>query len=224
MELVRPCPDVIDRRPTVLPTGRRAVDALLPGGGLPRGKLVEVAGARTSGKTSLALVASAAAAARGERVAWIDGPAELYLPAAAALGMDLDRLLVVRPGLASAARAAEIAARSRAFSLVVVDLPAGQRIEERTAARLRAAARDSAATIVVLAGRPGAVAQPSLALETWARRAGGGRAVVVSVRREGATRSVDVLFGPIDRYLPPEAARELASIDLELAPPRRNVG
>src|SRR5687768_6681558 len=206
MELVRPCLDVIE--PTaaataraaaaaVLPTGRQVVDAMLPGGGLPCGKLVELAGLRSSGKTTLALVAAAAATARGERVAWIEGAAELYPPAAAALGVDLDRLLVVRPGLAAVARAAEIAARSRAFSLVVADLPAGQRIEGRTSARLRAAARDSSAAMLVLADRAGAVAQASLALEAAARPTGGGRAVIVSLRLGGGARSVDVLFGSI---------------------------
>jgi hypothetical protein len=169
-------------------------------------------------------VAAAAATVAGERVAWIEGGVELYPPAAASLGVRLDRLLIVRPGLAAVARAAETAARTRAFALVVADLPPGQRIDERTASRLRAAARDAGVVMLVLTTTPGAVAQPSLSLATSARRAGGGRAVALSVRRDGGTRSVDLLFGPVDRYLPIDAERALASVDLELAPGRRNVG
>src|SRR6266508_1526016 len=80
-----------------VPSGWEDVDALL-GGGLPRGRLSEIAGARSSGKTSLALASAARAGAAKQLVAWIDGPGELYPPVAAAQGVDLERLLIVKSG------------------------------------------------------------------------------------------------------------------------------
>lgn len=89
------------RREGVVPCGIPGIDALLPGGGFPRGALAELAGGRASGKTAVAL-AVFAALAPGDLAAYVDGRGELYPPAAAARGVDLARLLVVRP-LAAAA-------------------------------------------------------------------------------------------------------------------------
>jgi protein ImuA len=92
----------IERRPArregFLPTGRPEVDALLPGGGFPRGALVDLAGGPASGKTGLALAALREAQAEGGLAAFVDGRGELYPPAAVVLGVDLARLLIVRPG------------------------------------------------------------------------------------------------------------------------------
>jgi len=111
-----------------VPSGRVAIDALLPGGGFPRGALAELRGGLASGKTAVAL--SALAAAMGERGlgAFVDGRGELYPPAAAALGVDLDRLLVVRPASGPGEPwpglwAAEALLGSGAFEAVVVDVP-----------------------------------------------------------------------------------------------------
>src|SRR6185436_9737731 len=79
-----------------LPTGSARLDALL-GGGWPRGRIVEVAGSWSSGKTSLLFASMAEVTRRRQLCAWIDARGELYPPSAAALGVDLDRLLVVRP-------------------------------------------------------------------------------------------------------------------------------
>ena len=127
----------IERRPSTrggcVPSGRTEVDALLPGRGFPRGALSELAGGHASGKTAIAL--SALAAAMGDRGlgAFIDGRGELYPPAAAALGVELARLLVVRPfgppgtrqRLSTALWAAEAILASGAFEGLVIDLPAG---------------------------------------------------------------------------------------------------
>jgi protein ImuA len=109
-------------------SGRAAIDALLPGGGFPHGALVELCGGPASGKTAVAL--SALAAAMGERGlgAFVDGRGELYPPAAAALGVDLDRLLVVRPVAGPGEPwpglwAAEALLGSGAFEAVAVDVP-----------------------------------------------------------------------------------------------------
>src|SRR5262245_261916 len=79
-----------------VPTGFPSVDALL-GGGLPRGRVTEIVGAASSGKTTLALSAAALVTGGGRLVAYVDARRELYPPSAAALGVDLERLLVVRP-------------------------------------------------------------------------------------------------------------------------------
>ncbi|HEY6101569.1 MAG TPA: hypothetical protein VIW03_19175 [Anaeromyxobacter sp.] len=86
------------RRDGFVACGLAGVDAVLPGGGFPRGALTELAGGPASGKTAVAL-ALFASLAPGELAAYVDGRAELYPPAAAARGVDLARLLVVRPVL-----------------------------------------------------------------------------------------------------------------------------
>src|SRR6187551_3174506 len=65
-------------------------------GGLPRGQLSEVVGARSSGRTTLVLQCLAAATARGEIAALIDTCDRLDVTTAVAAGVDLDRLLWVR--------------------------------------------------------------------------------------------------------------------------------
>ncbi|MCY1047471.1 recombinase RecA [Corallococcus sp. bb12-1] len=111
---------------SVLRTGVDAVDALLPMGGLPLGHSVELCGEAASGRTSLALRAVAAAHREQRLCAWVDGPRELYPPAASSLGVDLERLLVVRPRLfAQRVWSAVQLARSGAFTCVVVDLTHG---------------------------------------------------------------------------------------------------
>jgi protein ImuA len=118
----------IERRPprrvAFESTGLPEVDELLPGGGFPRGALSEIAGGPGSGKTALCLAAMARAM-RGEGLAaFVDGRGELYPPAAVALGVDLSRLLVVRPGEAlTGLWSAEALLASGAFEAVAVDLP-----------------------------------------------------------------------------------------------------
>ena len=143
---------------TVLPSGFEAFDSLLPGGGLPSGRVVELCGEPASGKTTLCLMTLAAATRRGELVAYVDPSRELYPPAVQAFGADLSRLLLVRPkDPTQALRAAALLARSGAFAAVVVDLasaatrslpqgPLGRRLLE--------AAELGRAAVVVLSGGP----------------------------------------------------------------------
>jgi len=86
-----------DRRSGALACGLPSVDEALPAGGFPRGALSELRGGPASGKTGVAL-SLVAALARDDLAAFVDGTGELYPPAAAALGVDLARLLLVRPG------------------------------------------------------------------------------------------------------------------------------
>lgn len=143
------------RREGRVASGIAGVDAALPGGGFPRGALSELSGGPASGKTAVAL-ALVAALGLEELAAWVDGRGELYPPAAAARGVDLARLLVVRPTAPRAERreasgadlvraglwAAEALLASGAFAAVVVDLPAAARLPGADAAarRLQAAA------------------------------------------------------------------------------------
>jgi recombination protein RecA len=79
----------------VAPTGAAALDAVLHGG-LPRGELSEVAGAPSSGRTTLLLQVMAAATHRGEIAALVDTFDRLDLASIVAAGIDLDRLLWIR--------------------------------------------------------------------------------------------------------------------------------
>lgn len=211
-------------------TGWPAVDALL-GGGLPRGRVAEIVGAPSSGKATLALAAAAGATAAGQLVAWVDARRELYPPSAAALGVELERLLVVRcpPEPAAVARAGEIVARSRAFALIVLDLPDGLRFSDGVATRLRAAAHDAGVAICALATARGAVAHAALRLQvTTAPASPSLRRVTFLLDKGGAappgTRA-DVALGravlgafrdPADEAILREAAEAVTP-----APPRR---
>lgn len=109
-----------------LRTGVEGFDELLPGGGLPLGQTVELSGESASGRTRLALRAVAAAHREQRLCAWVDGPCELYPPAAAAAGVELERLLIVRPREPERlAWAALQLVRSGAFACVVLDLTRG---------------------------------------------------------------------------------------------------
>jgi recombination protein RecA len=99
---------------------------LLPDGGLPRG-VVELAAPRAlGGSTSVALAAvrSGQARARSAWCAWIDPEGTLHAPGVVAAGVDLDRMLVVRPPRAQLARVAVKVVGAGAFEVVVVDCDA----------------------------------------------------------------------------------------------------
>lgn len=107
----------------VLRTGVAELDALLPAGGLPLGQAVEMMGEPASGRTSMALRAVAAAHREQRLCAYVDGPGQLYPPAAAALGVELSKLLIVRPRVhGQLVWSAVQLARSGAFTCVVLDL------------------------------------------------------------------------------------------------------
>src|SRR4051812_25367266 len=106
----------------VIPTGAIALDVALGLGGLPRGRVVEIYGPESSGKTTVALHAVANAQAAGGIVAFIDAEHALDPDYAQALGVDTDALLVSQPD--SGEQALEIAdmlVRSGALDLIVID-------------------------------------------------------------------------------------------------------
>jgi hypothetical protein len=114
----------IEGRPAVQTRSRASglacVDDVL--GGLPQPGVVYLSGSRGSGVTRLALGMTAAKTKR-TRVAWVDIPKQLYPPTAHAFGIDLQRLLLIRPSPERAGWAVEQVTRSGCFECVVVGLP-----------------------------------------------------------------------------------------------------
>ena len=110
-----------NRRPATLPTRVPALDRLL-GGGLPRGSLVEMSGRASCGRFSAALSALAATTQTGEAAALVD-PGDHFDPQGAAdAGVDLPRLLWLRPRALKTALSACETVLSTGFALVVLDL------------------------------------------------------------------------------------------------------
>ena len=106
----------------VIPTGSIALDIALGVGGLPRGRVVEIYGPESSGKTTVALHAIASAQALGGICAFIDAEHALDPTYAHNLGVDTDELLVSQPD--NGEQALEIAdtlVRSGAIALIVID-------------------------------------------------------------------------------------------------------
>ncbi|MGE5236716.1 MAG: hypothetical protein ACM3O7_10230 [Acidobacteriota bacterium] len=164
-------------------TGVTSLDALLTGG-WPLGKVAEVVGPLSSGRTSVAISTVAEATGRGELVVWID-TADAFDPAsAAAAGVDLERVLWVRPqGLAETVRAAELALELCGFAVAVLDLGglsgARTRRGERGASlqlRLVRTVERAGAVVLVLAERAwiGTLAGVSLMLARGTVRWQGG--------------------------------------------------
>src|SRR4029453_14213867 len=105
-----------------LATGLPALDAAIEGG-LPRGRVTELVGMRSAGRTGLACRIAASATRAGETIAWVDPEDALDPAAAGAAGVALPRTLWVRPrDVPDALRAAEILLGAGGFGLVVLDL------------------------------------------------------------------------------------------------------
>jgi recombination protein RecA len=106
----------------VIPTGSIALDVALGIGGLPRGRVVEIYGPESSGKTSLALHAVANAQKAGGIAAFIDAEHALDPDYAKNLGVDTDALLVSQPDTGEQAlEIADMLIRSGAIDVVVID-------------------------------------------------------------------------------------------------------
>jgi recombination protein RecA len=106
----------------VIPTGSIALDVALGIGGLPRGRVVEIYGPESSGKTTVALHAVANAQAAGGVAAFIDAEHALDPDYAHALGVDTDALLVSQPDTGEQAlEIADMLVRSGALDVIVID-------------------------------------------------------------------------------------------------------
>jgi len=189
----------------VAPSGLAVLDARL-GGGLPRGQLSEIVGARSSGRTSLLLQMLAAATRRGELVAVVDALDALDVESMSLAGIDLSRLLWVRghvvtnPGLCGdlnqraleqAIRAFTLVLQAGNFGLVVFDvaeapMQALRRLPFTTWLRLQRMVEGSQTAAMLVGNQPMARSSAGLTLELGIRDSGFG------------IRFNDVLFGGID--------------------------
>ncbi|HHU09357.1 MAG TPA: recombinase RecA [Intrasporangiaceae bacterium] len=106
----------------VIPTGSIALDVALGIGGLPRGRVVEIYGPESSGKTTVALHAVASAQKAGGIAAFIDAEHALDPEYAKALGVDTDNLLVSQPDTGEQAlEIADMLIRSGSLDIIVID-------------------------------------------------------------------------------------------------------
>ena len=113
-------------RPTVdkdaISSGSLLVDAALGIGGYPKGRIVEIYGPESSGKTTLALSAIAEAQKKGGRAAFVDAEHSIDPVYARNLGVDIDELILSQPDSGEQALdIVEILANSGAFDIIVVD-------------------------------------------------------------------------------------------------------
>lgn len=105
-----------------IPTGSLSLDLALGIGGIPKGRIIEIYGPESSGKTTLALHMIASAQKLGGEVAYIDAEHALEPAYARALGVDIDSLLISQPDTGEDALAiTETLVRSGAIDVVVVD-------------------------------------------------------------------------------------------------------
>jgi len=105
-----------------IPTGSINLDIALGIGGVPKGRIIEIYGAESSGKTTLALHVIAEAQKQGGTVAFIDAEHALDPVYAKALGVDIDELLISQPDYGEQAlEIADTLVRSGAIDLIVID-------------------------------------------------------------------------------------------------------
>src|SRR3979411_2339027 len=105
-----------------IPTGALALDLALGIGGLPRGRIVEIYGPESSGKSTLALHVVAEAQRNGGICAYIDAEHAMDPAYAAAIGVDIDELLISQPDTGEQAlEICDMLIRSGALDVVVID-------------------------------------------------------------------------------------------------------
>ena len=111
-----------DLQVDAIPTGSLALDAALGIGGVPKGRIIEIYGPESSGKTTLALHIVAQAQKRGGEVAFVDAEHALDPDYAARIGVDIDSMLVSQPDTGEQAlEITDALVRSGAVDVVVVD-------------------------------------------------------------------------------------------------------
>ena len=114
--------DQTDLSVEYIPTGSLALDVALGIGGLPKGRIVEIYGPESSGKTTLALHVVAEAQKRGGEVAFVDAEHALDPTYARALGVNVEEMLIAQPDTGEQAlEITEALVRSGAIDVIVVD-------------------------------------------------------------------------------------------------------
>nr|MCE2803439.1 hypothetical protein [Gemmatimonadota bacterium] len=192
-----------------LPTGMAALDAALPGGGVPRGRISEWVAPAGLGKTTLARHLVRATLRAGLDVAWIDATRTLDPRDWAGT---LDAIWVVRPpDPARAPWCADLLLRSGAFTLVVLD--GGPVLPRPIAVRLAQLARESDAALLLLGDGTRATDGGAALRLRLARRGSPGRAVAM-VEKGGVhshhwdTQPIGLVRGPTIRTVTAQAARQ----------------
>ncbi len=156
----------------VCSTGLSDIDDLL-GGGFPRARLSEVTGPPSSGRTSIGLALLASVTRTGECAALVDLADALDPSSAEAAGVDLERLLWVRPSQwRDALRCSERLLQTEGFPLVILDLPAPNETRNQQAPFLRLSrlASSTRAALIVLTCERLAGTQPAVVLEMQSAR------------------------------------------------------
>ena len=111
-----------ETRISTVPSGSLALDAALGVGGYPRGRIIEIYGPESSGKTTVALHAIAEVQAKGGQAAFIDAEHALDPKYAHQLGVNIDELLLSQPDTGEQAlEIAEALVRSGAVDIIVID-------------------------------------------------------------------------------------------------------
>jgi len=111
-----------DRKISTVPSGSLALDVALGVGGYPRGRVIEIYGPESSGKTTVALHAIAEVQAKGGQAAFIDAEHALDPVYAQKLGVNIDELLLSQPDTGEQAlEIAEALVRSGAIEIIVID-------------------------------------------------------------------------------------------------------
>jgi protein RecA len=107
---------------SAIPTGSTALDAALGVGGIPRGRIIELYGTESSGKTTLALHMIAEAQKLGGNALFVDAEHALDPEYARAIGVDVDRLYISQPSTGDEAlEIMDTLIRSKAFDIAVLD-------------------------------------------------------------------------------------------------------
>lgn len=182
-----------------LPTGLKALDAAFLSGGLPRGRLTEIVGARGSGKATLVRGIVEETIAGGGWVAYVD--AERTLAPRDWAHLEVESLWMVRPREpARAPWCADVLLRCGAFALVVLD--SAPKLSRSVAVRLTRLARESGAGLVVVADEEerGSMLGGAVRLRVK-REAGGGRREAGRRMRERRAGDVSVVPSPASRKL-----------------------
>ena len=177
---------------------RTGVTELDDFGAFRLGSGVELCGEEASGRTTVALSLVAAAGREKRLSAWVDGPSELYPPAAAAMGVSLERLLIARPKApGQLVWTAMQLLRSGAFTCVVLDVThTGVQLTMTDTKKLLDAARTGGGLLVLVTSL-GAPAQGfvRLMLQTQSVSKGGVRSLHV-VRSERVDQNGDLSPSP----------------------------
>ncbi|MGD0123398.1 MAG: hypothetical protein ABSC46_12660 [Candidatus Limnocylindrales bacterium] len=209
-----PLPAASDR---AIPTGFRALDAILGLGGLPRDATTALHGDGTSGKTTLALQAVAQAQAAGGIAAYLDLARSLDPVEAVARGVQLDWLVVLTPGsLEEALAMAAMLLQDRTVDLLLLDLQSraldGTRISTSTLAerfgRLAALARRAGVQLIVLEPPSLSSALASAITQVAALRLELSRRAWIRLGRDVVGQRTEVRVAR-DRFGPPGRAAEL---------------